>query len=142
MLLSWTNNGKYRAELVSYKGNKPSVFVRFEDHAANEVVIGVSDSGEIRTSYGNLYKADIRIAGRTALMFSLKQYKELQTVIREAKDFLRRLKRQTNHVLNGKKTFCGLNVGSRTVTDVPGLATCKTCLMRQMRCQPPVQEVA
>lgn len=131
-MLSWDNKGKYCAELVWYRDVEPVVFIRFENRGGEEVVIGVSYDGTLRSGNGSIFQAQIRISSHTPIALNMKEYGELQMAIREARKLLGKIKKygRARHISDeGNKTFCGLTVDNKVWVAAPKVATCKSCLL-------------
>lgn len=129
-MLTWKTEGKYRAELKNYKDSEPVVVIRFDNHG-DEVVISVSCDGVIKApnSMNGYSNSHVRIASHGPLALSMKQYREIQTVISEARAVLLGIKRRgrVTHIGDGNKSLCGIEKDGKTWFASPISATCKTC---------------
>jgi hypothetical protein len=130
MLLSWDNKGKYKAELLYHFDTEPSIIIRFDNNWGDEIIVGVSYDGNLKVRAGNVFKAQVRISSRTPISLDMKAYKELQLVIREARELLGKIKKhgRVKHVSSGDKTLCGITLNNKVWTCHRSQATCKTCL--------------
>ncbi len=129
MVLSWNDKGKYKAELLNHREHEPVVVIRTEDQWGNEIVLRVSYDGNIKLPSGGVSKSHVRISSHGPIALDLKDYKNLQRAISEARAILRKIKARGRviHYTSGNKTLCGVKRDNKTWCGLHHEVNCTSC---------------